>query len=67
MRTGMQEINKTEDDILYSVAYSPIRILVSWLINALGIYLVIGTTVEVIKAGEYGLGIFWVVLSQISN
>lgn len=43
MRTGMQEINKTEDNILYFVAYSPIRILVSWLINALGIYLVIGT------------------------
>lgn len=59
----MRKINKTEDDILYFAAYSPIRILAAWLINALGVYLVIGTTVEVIKAEEYGLGILWVVLS----
>jgi len=65
MKTDVQENNKTEDGTLYFAAYSPIRILVSWLINALGICLIIITTIEVIKDGKYGLGIFWVVFSVI--
>ena len=62
MRSAIHKLNKTEDTVLYLATYSPIRILITWLINALGVYLIVGTTVETIKAGEYVLGILWVVL-----
>lgn len=51
------------DELIYFVKYSPLKLLLSWLVNSLGIYLIIGVNIEILRAGEYFNGVLWTFMS----
>lgn len=51
------------DELIYFAKYSFIKLLFSWLVNSLGIYLIIGVNIEILRAGEYFNGVLRTFLS----
>jgi hypothetical protein len=59
---NMQQSSKS-DELVYFAKYSTLRLLFSWLINALGVYLLITVSISLLREGKYINGFLWLLMT----
>lgn len=60
----MEQINHLQqssksDELIYFAKYSTLKLLLSWLLNALGVYLLIAVDISLLRDGKYFNGFLW--------